>query len=126
MPPCKGEYGELTMTQRLQPLQRLPPRAGKVARTRKGKALGAASPGTGEASIRELQPDEDDATVKPARTISGGGANGADDWMGVWGKQRFPQWRRSFSSDDCFKGQLVVPSSFKERSLLLSVRLESP
>ena len=38
--------------------------------------------------------DEDAVNVKPARTNSGGGpACGSDDWMGVWGKQGFPQWR---------------------------------
>ena len=43
-----------------------------MTRKRKGKAPGAAS-SLLEASIRELQPDDDDGTVKPARTTSGGG-----------------------------------------------------
>ena len=41
----------------------------------------------------------------------------SDDWMGVWGKQRFPHWRRSIAPTIAFKQQLVAASYSEEPRL---------
>ena len=55
---------------------------------------------------------------KAARTNSGGAGNARDDWVGVWGRQRLPRLEEGAAccTDDCFKGQLAVPSYSSRRS----------
>ena len=49
------------------------------------------------------------------------GFSRVDDWMGVWGKRRFPHWRKQLAADDC-RTTSVVP---RERTATLSERERS-
>ena len=70
-PPLGASQDNAATTNEKRRCRRRPTRAGKVTRRELSKALGAAS-SLLEASIRELQRRNDDGTVKPARTPSGG------------------------------------------------------
>ena len=62
------------------------------------EALDAALPAR-EGEHSRTDDDDEEPNVKHARTISGGeDLQVLDDWMGVWGKQGFPHWRRRASA----------------------------
>ena len=76
-----------------------PTRAGKRGKGRKRKLPVPPPRGTRGGEHPVTDDDDLQPNVKPARTNSGGSpACWADDWMGVWGKQRFPQWRKVASA----------------------------
>ena len=80
-----------------------PPFESRQERKERGsKAPGAASPGTGEASIRELQLTNDAPNVKPARTTSGGAAcRAATIGWGSGGGNASSSGGGSNAADDC-------------------------